>query len=118
VTFLGEVADATAFLRSGAVVPLVSRAGTGTQLKSIETFELGLPAVTTTRSLRGICHLPENCIVADDPVGFANALLFSAKSAAKDADGRIFFERQRTMLDSAVSLGLAKLEATGRRAAT
>ena len=44
-----------------------SRAGTGVQLKTLETFELGLPAVATTRSLRGIDSLPGNCVVADEP---------------------------------------------------
>ena len=54
VSFVGRVADAIEFVLSGRVVPLISRAGSGVQLKTIETFELGLPAVATSRSLRGI----------------------------------------------------------------
>ena len=71
VTFVGRVPDAIAFVLSGRVVPLISRAGSGVQLKTIETFELGLPAVATSRSLRGIGAVPANCTVADDPVEFA-----------------------------------------------
>src|SRR5690606_29412733 len=68
VRFMGPVPDALEFLRGGRVVPLFSRAGTGVQLKTIETFELGLPAVATTLSLRGIEARPANCHVADDPL--------------------------------------------------
>ena len=46
-TFVGRVPDAVAFVLSGRTVPLISRAGTGVQLKTIETFELGLPAVAS-----------------------------------------------------------------------
>jgi hypothetical protein len=42
VSFVGRVADAEIFVRSAAVIPLVSKAGTGVQLKTIQTFELGL----------------------------------------------------------------------------
>ena len=49
VELVGRVADAAEFVRSAAVVPLVSRAGTGVQLKTIEAFELGLPTVAETR---------------------------------------------------------------------
>ena len=67
----GALPTPIAFVLSGRVVPLISRAGSGVQLKTIETFELGLPAVATSRSLRGIGAVPANCIVADDPVEFA-----------------------------------------------
>ena len=69
--FLGRVPDARAFVEAGAVVPLISRGGTGVQLKTIETFELGMPSVATRASLRGIGEIPGNCAVADDPVEFA-----------------------------------------------
>src|SRR4051812_48887482 len=54
VRFVGRVADAADFMRSGAVVALCSRAGTGVQVKTLATFELGLPAVATPHSIRGI----------------------------------------------------------------
>jgi thiazole synthase ThiGH ThiG subunit len=108
VEFVGRVPDAHAFVRSGAVVPLISTAGSGVQLKTIETFELGLPSVATSRSLRGIDYRPANCVVADDPVAFANALAAAAKTP-RDADGAAFHASQLKALDAAVVRGLATL---------
>lgn len=108
VTFVGRVPDATAFVRSAAVIPLVSRAGSGVQLKTIETFELGLPSVATTRSLRGIDYRPENCQVSDDPATFARLLVEQARSP-RDVDGRDFHRRQRDMLDRRIRIGLEKI---------
>ncbi|MBZ0161871.1 MAG: glycosyltransferase family 4 protein [Notoacmeibacter sp.] len=115
VTLVGRVADATAFVRSAAVIPLISRAGTGVQLKTIETFELGLPSVATTRSLRAIAHLPENCTVCDDAADFAAALVRIAAERQPVADGRAFHAAQRAALDAAVRSGLARLEITRQR---
>ncbi len=105
VTFAGRVPDAQDFVRGAAVVPLVSRAGTGVQLKTIEAFELGLPTVATSSSLRGIAHIPANCVVADDPVAFAAALERAAGKVA-DVDGAGFYRRQRAELDARVRRGL------------
>ena len=109
VTFVGRVPDARDFLRSAALVPLVSRGGTGVQLKTIETFELGLPSVATTSALRGIGHTPDNCVVADDPAAFAAAMVRLAGAAPRDVDGRAFHRSQRVALDKAVERGLRKL---------
>jgi hypothetical protein len=117
VSLVGRVPDAMEFVRGAAVMPLISRAGTGVQLKSIETFELGLPTVATTRSLRGIDRIPENCVVADDPQEFAEALQRAAKSKSADVDGRDFYRRQRDALDAQIRLGLAKISTAGQRAA-
>lgn len=116
VTFVGRVPDATEFARSGAVVPLISTAGSGVQIKTIETFELGLPSVATTRSLRGIAAIPSNCIVADEPRAFARALEQAAQGTPCDIDGGAFFEGQRNALDRQVMLGLKALGHVGSRA--
>ncbi len=109
VEFVGRVPDAEAFVRSAAVIPLISRAGTGVQLKTIETFELGLPAVATRSALRGIDHMPENCVVTDNPAVFAKALERAASGKVADADGRIFYRQQRAALDAQVMRGLDKI---------
>ncbi|MGD9913777.1 MAG: glycosyltransferase family 4 protein [Rhizobiaceae bacterium] len=108
IEFVGRVDDATEFVQSGAVVPLTSQAGTGVQLKTLEAFELGLPCVATSRSLRGIDFLPANCTRADDPKEFARALVQTAKMG-HEIDGREFYERQLAALDRRVQLGLARL---------
>ena len=115
VSFVGRVADAIEFVLSGRVVALVSRAGSGVQLKTIETFELGLPAVATSRSLRGIGTLPANCIVADEPVEFARALRRAALGA-KDIEAGRFRSDQRLALDRQLRLGLRALGYQSERA--
>jgi hypothetical protein len=107
IEFVGRVPDAEAFVRGAAVIPLISRAGSGVQLKTIETFELGLPSVATRSSLRGVGHIPENCVVTDDPAEFAKALLRAAEGAMRDVDGSDFYRRQRAALDARIRQGLA-----------
>jgi hypothetical protein len=109
VKFVGHVPAATEFVRGAAVVPLISRAGTGVQLKTIETFELGLPSVATRSALRGIDFLPANCTVADDPQAFARALELAASNRGDDADGSHFYRRQRAALDARIGWGLDAL---------
>ena len=106
VAFVGRVPDAEQFVRTAAVVPLISQAGTGVQLKTIETFELGLPSVATRRSLRGIDFLPPNCVVEDDPKAFAAALVAAARERRPAIDGAVFHRRQLKALDAAILRGL------------
>lgn len=117
VEFVGRVPDATAFMRSAAVVPLIAKAGTGVQLKTIETFELGLPSVATSSSLRGIDYFPTNCTIADDPAEFAHALRHAAESRPRDLDGTAFRDAQTLTLDTRIRAGLDRLCPTGRRLA-
>jgi Glycosyl transferases group 1 len=113
VEFLGRVPDAKAFVRTCAVIPLIARGGTGVQLKTIETFELGLPSVATGSSLRGIDSRPENCVVADDPQLFAKALIEAARKVRSGklglADGKAFHRLQLSALDIAVAKGLSAM---------
>ena len=112
VSFLGRVPDARSFVRDCRVVPLISRSGTGVQLKTIETFEMGLPSVATGSALRGISSIPANCMSADEPEGFASALVsLVARSRAGetlDCDGRAFHASQLDGLKSALSQGLER----------
>lgn len=111
--FLGRVPDARAFVEAGAVVPLISRGGTGVQLKTIETFELGMPSVATRASLRGIGEIPGNCSIADDPVEFAR--LLAEKVAQVRAgnrqrlSGSAFHRAQKARLLETLKRGLAGL---------
>ncbi|MEQ1953931.1 glycosyltransferase family 4 protein [Mesorhizobium sp. CN2-181] len=116
VTFVGRVPDAHEFVRRAAMVPLISRGGTGVQLKTIETFELGLPSVATSSALRGIAYQPENCVVADDPRQFAAAMVALAAGKPRYVDGRGFHEAQRAALDSRIATGLETLLPVGQEA--
>ncbi|MGB6117249.1 MAG: glycosyltransferase family 4 protein [Mesorhizobium sp.] len=109
VEFCGFVESAEEFVRQARVIPLISRAGTGVQLKTIETFELGLPSVVTSSSLRGIANRPDNCVVVDDPRAFATALVEAVRNPMADVDGRIFHDAQRALLDRRIAAGLARL---------
>lgn len=108
VRFAGRVENADDFVKSAGVIPLISRAGTGVQLKTIETFELGLPAVATTSSLRGISTVPDNCIVTDDPREFAEAMTQLAHNR-NTVDGADFFHAQMWGLDENLAKGLKTL---------
>ena len=113
VRFAGRVDDAQAFVRASRVIALATKGGTGVQLKTIETFEEGLPAVATTAALRGVDRLPENVRVADDAAGFAAALCESVggerQGAVQRCSGFGFMLAQRQALSAGVQAGLAKL---------
>ncbi len=112
VRLLGRVPDARAFVESGAVLPLISRGGTGVQLKTIETFELGMPCVATGSSLRGIGTLPGNCAVADDPAEFANLLIDKVAQVRagnrQRLSGAIFHQAQKDKLLEMLDAGLSR----------
>lgn len=110
VKLLGMVPSAQAFLQQCSCFPLVSQAGTGVQLKTLEAFELGLPTVSTLSSVRGISFLPENCSVQTEPKLFAEALIKKARMAnPAEVDGRHFHSAQKVSLLSALASGLASL---------
>lgn len=113
VALLGRVPDATAFVASSRTIALASRTGTGIQLKTIETFQLGKPAVATRSSIRGLGRLPTNCLVADEGKAFAAALtklVWDVRSERTQiADGRVFVAAQKKGLREAVAAGLHAL---------
>jgi Glycosyl transferases group 1 len=110
VTLLGRVPDANAFVASARTIALTSRNGTGIQLKTIETFQLGKPSVATRSSIRGLSQLPTNCLVADDAKGFAAALtklVWDVRAERTQvADGSAFIARQKKGMREAVKQGL------------
>ncbi len=114
VAMVGRVPDADAFLADCAVVALASRAGTGVQLKTIETLQLGLPAVATSLSFRGLCAPPVNVRIADEPAAFAKALAEHVAAVRSGAitrlDGASFMHAQQAELTRAIAAGLGALE--------
>lgn len=118
VEFLGRVEDAQDFVNSCKIIPLISREGTGVQLKTLETFEMGLPTVATKSSLRGIDKLPPNCVVADEPGEFAAALKDLIKRAENGEtlviDGQEFHQEQRKKLLTYLEFGLKPLQPSSK----
>lgn len=122
VTFLGRVPDAAAFIASCRTLALTSRAGTGVQLKTIEAFQIGKPAVATPLSLRGFTELPGNVCRADEAEAFAAALtnlvteIRASPVISTDAhrDGQAFMARQRAKMADVLARGLAQAVAAKR----
>ncbi|MEM6460479.1 MAG: glycosyltransferase family 4 protein [Pseudomonadota bacterium] len=110
ITFVGRVRDAATFLRSCAVIPLASTAGTGVQLKAIEVFEAGLPSVATSQAVRGIAQVPENCTIANESADFASALISKVEMVRQGTetslDGRLFHKNQKQSLAAAIERGV------------
>jgi Glycosyl transferases group 1 len=110
---LGRVPDANQFVAGCRVMALASRTGTGVQLKTVETFQAGRPAVATRSSVRGFAQLPGNCLVADDAAGFASALIKLVRDVRAERSGpvnpEVFISRQREHLSAAIQSGLSAL---------
>ena len=113
VKYLGRVDSAGEFLNSVQVVPLVSRGGTGVQLKTIETFQAGHACVATKSSLRGVNTIPENCMPADQPEEFAAALCDLVQrgrtGTLPKSSGSDFHDKQLRALLAGLEQGIDKL---------
>ncbi|MDY8107949.1 glycosyltransferase family 4 protein [Fulvimarina sp. 2208YS6-2-32] len=113
VRFLGRVESAQDFVHGSRVLALATKAGTGIQLKTLETFEEGMPAVATGQALRGVSYLPSNVRKADRAGDFANALIDLVDKERSGRigrlDGAVFAGTQLARLDEAVAAGLARL---------
>lgn len=113
ISLLGRVPDAGAFLGSCRTIALASRAGTGVQLKTIEAFQLGKPAVATPLSLRGFSNIPGNVRIADDGPAFAAALVQLVADVREgrvgSSDGTAFMASQRAQMQGVIAEGLARI---------
>ena len=114
VSLLGRVPDATEFVASCRAIALTSRNGTGIQLKTIETFQMGKPAVATKSSVRGLQTLPTNCLVADNHENFAAALIKMVNDIKSErtqpGDGAAFIASQKAGMALALQQGLDALK--------
>jgi len=81
VEILGEVDDATLFLRSGniSIAPLFS--GSGIRIKILESMSMGMAVVSTSIGAEGIDYQAgKNILIADTAIEFANTLHFLLES--------------------------------------
>lgn len=114
VKFVGRVANAEEFVASSRVLALVSRSGTGVQLKTIEAFQTGMPCIATHSSVRGIGGIPPNCRVEDEARAYADALNEMVEAVRvgtiQRIDGNGFANDQRQRLQQAMQKGLLLLK--------
>lgn len=99
INVTGYVADPAPYLQRAALMVVPLRAGGGMRVKILNALAQGIPIVSTTLGCEGIEVVPgESILVADEPAGFADAvlrLLDDADLAAKlAADGRRLAEEK------------------------
>lgn len=76
VTFTGVVPDVRPYVEQAAVAVVPLRMGGGTRLKVVEAMAMGKPIVSTALGSEGIAARDqEHLLTADDPAGFAAAVL-------------------------------------------
>lgn len=75
VMTVGELADVRFLYESGIAFVLPVRGGTGFPIKSLEALLAGVPTVGTSHAFRGFPDLAGLASRADDPLGFAEAVL-------------------------------------------
>ncbi len=118
VKLLGRVESARDFLASVRAVPLISRGGTGVQLKTIEALQSGLACVATSSAMRGVSNVPDHCRVFDDPAAFAAGLMGTIAASRNGtlppgADSARAFETiQRNAMEVALDRGLQAIVRT------
>jgi polysaccharide biosynthesis protein PslH len=72
----GYVPDTREYLKKGTVAVVPLRIARGIQNKILEAMAMGLPVVTTSQALEGICAEEQrDVIVEDEPVAFSRAVV-------------------------------------------
>jgi glycosyltransferase involved in cell wall biosynthesis len=73
----GEVSDARPYIAGASAYVVPMRIGGGVRLKLLEALSLEAPVVSTSMGAEGVAGLraDAHCLLADDPVSFADAVL-------------------------------------------
>jgi len=117
----GFVEDAASFLRSCRVLLIPTVSGGGVQLKTIEGISSGVPIVATHLGLRGMTNIPDHVVAADDPQGFAAAIVHLVRADAPSRyevgqkwanDRRATFEQRVADAIDALGSGLPRTVST------
>lgn len=101
VELVGEVPDIGPELRSADAIVVPLRYGGGTRVKVLEAFAYRVPVVSTNVGCEGLdTRAGTHLLVADDPVGLANACISvvqdpALRVALTDAAFALFHERFR-----------------------
>jgi glycosyltransferase involved in cell wall biosynthesis len=74
VVVRGEVSDVAAEVRAAELSVVPIRYGSGTRIKAVESFALGVPVVATTMGVEGLDVVDgEHALLADQPDAYATA---------------------------------------------
>jgi glycosyltransferase involved in cell wall biosynthesis len=105
VVVTGEVPDVRPYLEKAAVVAVPIRMGGGTRFKVLEALAMAKPVVSSTLGCEGIdVRHGEHLWIADDPAGFAGAVVRLFDDAAS---GIRLGTAGRCLIESAYSWDLA-----------
>ena len=86
-TFSGFVDDVRPHIAGAAISVIPLRIGGGTRLKVFESMAMGPAVVSTSIGVEGLpVESGRNCVIADDPVGFANATVSLLHDGARRLD--------------------------------
>lgn len=76
IELLGFVEDIQPLFDESAIFICPIRSGSGVRVKLLEAFASGIPVVSTYLGAEGLANVDgEHCLLADDPVGFAERVL-------------------------------------------
>ena len=71
----GFVEDLRGFIK-GSIALIPIRIGSGMRMKILDAVSAGVPFITTTKGVEGIdFRNDQECLIADDPTTFANAII-------------------------------------------
>lgn len=91
IEMLGFVEDIKPLLATTAVFVCPIRSGSGVRVKLLEAFASGIPVVSTVIGAEGLARLDgQECLLSDDPQGFADRVLrlFGDPAAGAEMAGR------------------------------
>lgn len=75
IELTGRVEDVRPFMERARVAVVPLKSGSGTRLKILEAFSMGLPVVSTTIGVEGIEVIDgTHLLIADSPMDFTNAI--------------------------------------------
>lgn len=110
VTFEGFVPDLARFLTDFKVIVIPTTAGSGVQLKTIETLSTGTPIVGTTLAFRGIELSNSHITIADSAQDMARAITQTLAAAPPDrTEGLTWAQARRATFQSQIETALGGL---------
>jgi glycosyltransferase involved in cell wall biosynthesis len=101
VHFTGWVEEVASHFAVSRLLVVPIQSGSGMRVKILEAFARGIPVVTTSIGIEGICAAQDlHCRIADDPGAFANDVVHVLRA---DATARRLAAAARTLVEERYS---------------